>query len=174
MSFAATPPGHFQPDLVLNTTNSTFDIHTTLAPPGTTNTLFVLDIKKSWPGLIWIASDEIRPIEENLQRRFVPSPSHNLSWCLLARLSARLDHSHRGLCPDPSPERKLQASLLQPTRNGGTCERISLYYLHNVLRMSLPADGIYPTICSAFDSLKVICSQLWLSPLEMIRARGAA
>lgn len=33
VSFAATPPGHFQPDLVLNTANSTFDIHTTLTPP---------------------------------------------------------------------------------------------------------------------------------------------
>lgn len=119
VSFAATPPGHFQPDLVLNTANSTFDIHATLTPPGTTNTLFVLDIKKSWPGLIWIASDEIWPIEENLQRRFVPHhtascfqqkgllrfPEHNLSWSLFARLSAGLDRSHRGLCPDPSPAR---------------------------------------------------------------------
>lgn len=174
-----------------NTANSTFDIHTTLTPPGTTNTLFVLDIKKSWPGLIWIASDEIWPIEDNLQRRFVPNHTascfqqkgplrfleHNLSWSLFARLSAGLDLRHRGLCPDPSParaERKHQASSLEPTRNGSMCERISLYYLYNVLRMSLPADGICPTICSAFDSLKVICSQLRLSPLEMIRARGAA
>lgn len=143
--------------------------------------MFVLDIEKSWPGLIWIASDEIWPIEENLQRHFVPNhtPScsqlkgplrfleHNLSQSLFAQLSAGLDRSHQGLCPDLSPardEQKHQARLLEPNRNGGMCERISLYYLYNVLHVSLPADGIHPTICSVFDSLRVICSQLSGSP----------
>lgn len=44
--------------------------------------------------------------------------------------------------------------------------------LSNVLRVSLPADGIDPTTCSAFEWLWVICSQL--GPLEMIRGSGAA
>lgn len=47
------------------------------------------------------------------------------------------------------------------SRNGDT--------LSGVLCVSLPADGIYPPICSACDSLSLICSQL---SLEMIRAPG--
>lgn len=130
---------------------------------------------------MWIASDEIWPIEENLQRHFVPNHTascsqlkgpprfleHNLSQSLFAQLSAGLDRSHQGLCPDLfscTGWTKTPGEIAGTEQKWGMCERISLYYLYNVLHVSLPADGIHPTICSVFDSLRVICSQLSGSP----------